>query len=188
MGLLYLEDFYVGDVLTNSIHPVKQMKFVCKQAEKDIPVFVPCIIRDEKMGQFKWWWGGDWQIIPENGVYDTGIAKDFKFTEFLTTFYAFNFSDSAFGGFESESPNHQKNGAYGIIPKGSHYWKEGGQYISDRLIINFKKETMTLEEAIIHCKEKACDNTSCALEHRQLAEWLEELQQYRKNARKEESL
>jgi hypothetical protein len=45
---------------------------------------------------------------------------------------------------------------------------------------------MTLEEAIIHCKEKACDNTQCALEHRQLAEWLQELQQYRKNARKEE--
>lgn len=35
---------------------------------------------------------------------------------------------------------------------------------------------MTLEEAIIHCKEKACDNTQCALEHRQLAEWLKELQ------------
>ena len=46
---------------------------------------------------------------------------------------------------------------------------------------------MTLEEAIIHCKEKACDNTQCALEHRQLAEWLQELQQYRKNKRKEES-
>lgn len=45
---------------------------------------------------------------------------------------------------------------------------------------------MTLEEAIIHCKEKACDNTQCALEHRQLAEWLQELQQYRENARKEE--
>lgn len=38
---------------------------------------------------------------------------------------------------------------------------------------------MTLEEAITHCKEKACDNTQCALEHRQLAEWLEELQKYR---------
>ena len=45
---------------------------------------------------------------------------------------------------------------------------------------------MTLEKAIIHCKEKACGNTQCALEHRQLAEWLQELQQYRKNARKEE--
>lgn len=43
---------------------------------------------------------------------------------------------------------------------------------------------MTLEEAIIHCKEKACDNTQCALEHRQLAEWLEELQQYH-NKKKE---
>lgn len=37
---------------------------------------------------------------------------------------------------------------------------------------------MTLEEAIIHCEEKACDNTQCSLEHRQLAEWLKELQQY----------
>ena len=45
---------------------------------------------------------------------------------------------------------------------------------------------MTLEEAIIHCKEKACDNTQCALEHRQLAEWLEELQQYRKKCKKGE--
>lgn len=39
---------------------------------------------------------------------------------------------------------------------------------------------MTLEEAIEHCKEKACGNTQCSLEHRQLAEWLQELQQYRK--------
>ena len=38
---------------------------------------------------------------------------------------------------------------------------------------------MTLEEAIIHCKEKACDNTQCALEHRQLAEWLIELKKLR---------
>lgn len=45
---------------------------------------------------------------------------------------------------------------------------------------------MTLEEAIIHCKEKACGNTQCAIEHGQLAEWLQELQQYRKNAKKEE--
>ena len=46
---------------------------------------------------------------------------------------------------------------------------------------------MTLEEAIIHCEEKACGNTQCALEHRQLAEWLQELQQYHKNARKKEA-
>lgn len=32
---------------------------------------------------------------------------------------------------------------------------------------------MTLDEAVIHCKEKACGNTQCALEHKQLAEWLE---------------
>lgn len=29
---------------------------------------------------------------------------------------------------------------------------------------------MTLEEAIKHCKEKACDDTECALEHKQLGE------------------
>lgn len=45
---------------------------------------------------------------------------------------------------------------------------------------------MTLEDAITHCKEKGCGNTQCALEHRQLTEWLQELQQYRKNARKEQ--
>lgn len=43
---------------------------------------------------------------------------------------------------------------------------------------------MTLEEAIIHCKEKACGNTHCALEHRQLAEWLKELQALRSNKNK----
>lgn len=43
---------------------------------------------------------------------------------------------------------------------------------------------MTLEEAIIHCKERACDNTQCAREHRQLAEWLEELKKYREKRKK----
>ena len=37
---------------------------------------------------------------------------------------------------------------------------------------------MTLNEAIEHCKQKACGNSECALEHQQLAEWLEELQNY----------
>ena len=36
---------------------------------------------------------------------------------------------------------------------------------------------MTLEEAIKHCEEKACGNTECVNEHKQLAEWLKELQQ-----------
>ena len=45
---------------------------------------------------------------------------------------------------------------------------------------------MTLEEAIKHCKEKACDNTQCAIEYRQLAEWLEELKKYRENAKNED--
>lgn len=47
---------------------------------------------------------------------------------------------------------------------------------------------MTLEEAIIHCKEKACDDTQCAHEHRQLAEWLEELKQRRAQEQQEVDL
>ena len=44
---------------------------------------------------------------------------------------------------------------------------------------------MTLEEAIIHCEEVAeknagCGNEKCEREHLQLAEWLKELQGYRK--------
>ena len=35
---------------------------------------------------------------------------------------------------------------------------------------------MTLEEAIKHCEEHACGNTRCAIEHRQIAECLKELQ------------
>lgn len=34
---------------------------------------------------------------------------------------------------------------------------------------------MTLEEAIAHCEEKALGTSECAAEHKQLAEWLEEL-------------
>lgn len=38
---------------------------------------------------------------------------------------------------------------------------------------------MTLDEAINHCKEKAEGCSECAEEHRQLAEWLEELKTLR---------
>ena len=41
---------------------------------------------------------------------------------------------------------------------------------------------MTLEEAIKHCKEKGRGCDKCADEHRQLAEWLKELQSIKKNA------
>lgn len=34
---------------------------------------------------------------------------------------------------------------------------------------------MTLDEAIKHCESKACGDTACAMEHRQLAAWLKEL-------------
>lgn len=38
---------------------------------------------------------------------------------------------------------------------------------------------LNLEQAIEHCEEKSCGNSECALEHKQLAEWLRELQHYR---------
>lgn len=37
---------------------------------------------------------------------------------------------------------------------------------------------MTLDEAIQHCREKS-NCSKCGEEHKQLAEWLEELKQYR---------
>ena len=40
---------------------------------------------------------------------------------------------------------------------------------------------MTLEEAIKHCEEKACNNTECSADHKQLAEWLKELQELKTN-------
>ena len=39
---------------------------------------------------------------------------------------------------------------------------------------------MTLEEAIIHCREKSAGDCPCAEDHRQLAVWLEELNSYRR--------
>ena len=39
-------------------------------------------------------------------------------------------------------------------------------------------ERLTLGEAIKHCEEKT-DCTQCGEEHRQLAEWLKELQHYK---------
>jgi hypothetical protein len=39
---------------------------------------------------------------------------------------------------------------------------------------------LTLDEAIEHCEEKACDNSQCSQEHKQLAEWLKELRELRK--------
>lgn len=38
---------------------------------------------------------------------------------------------------------------------------------------------MTLDEAIQHCEEKALCGDACGLEHKQLAEWLKELKDYR---------
>ena len=40
---------------------------------------------------------------------------------------------------------------------------------------------MTLEEAIEHCEQKACEHSKCAEEHKQLAEWLKELQTLKNN-------
>lgn len=38
---------------------------------------------------------------------------------------------------------------------------------------------MTLDEAIKHCNEVACKHDKCAMEHKQLAEWLKELKELR---------
>ena len=42
-------------------------------------------------------------------------------------------------------------------------------------------DMMTLEEAIEHCEQKACGNDECSKEHKQLAEWLKELQTLKMN-------
>ena len=39
---------------------------------------------------------------------------------------------------------------------------------------------MTLNEAIAHAKSVQCDSEACAKDHAQLAEWLDELKEYRK--------
>ena len=57
------------------------------------------------------------------------------------------------------------------------------------IILRFRM-AMTLEEAIEHCEEKACEqkacgNNLCSMEHRQLAEWLKELQALRNNNNEE---
>ena len=49
-----------------------------------------------------------------------------------------------------------------------------------------EREKMTLDEAIRHCEEvgrKSCDD--CAMEHRQLADWLKELRLFRETAFRE---
>ena len=177
--MLYLNDFYAGDVLTDAIHPTKFMKFVCKRTNKDIHVFVECEVREGER-QFRWWWNEPWLSIPDNKIFDTGVSTDFKHTEFLESFYGFNFSSSAFGGFDSYKSKDAVRGTAqrGIIPKNSYIWYCEEHYLSDRLIVNFNKEsTMSLDEAIKHCEEKSCSNNACALEHKQLAEWLKELKE-----------
>lgn len=42
---------------------------------------------------------------------------------------------------------------------------------------------MTLEEAIIHGEKKAGANTDCSAERRQLAEWLKELSELKRNSK-----
>lgn len=40
---------------------------------------------------------------------------------------------------------------------------------------------MTLDEAIQHCEDvsSTCKNEQCAIDHKQLANWLKELKEYR---------
>lgn len=52
---------------------------------------------------------------------------------------------------------------------------------ADELEAIYKRRLMTLEQAIQHCREKSrCNAGQCAAEHQQLAYWLEELQQLRR--------
>lgn len=46
---------------------------------------------------------------------------------------------------------------------------------------------MTLQEAIEHCEEKAKGNSECAEDHAQLAKWLMELEERRKEDDKRRS-
>lgn len=48
-----------------------------------------------------------------------------------------------------------------------------------KYVCDFETSMMTLDEAIQHCKEKSCGDSECANEHRQLAEWLQELKYLR---------
>lgn len=43
---------------------------------------------------------------------------------------------------------------------------------------------MTLDDAIAHCEERAKTCDACGLEHKQLAEWLNELKQARKELKR----
>lgn len=45
---------------------------------------------------------------------------------------------------------------------------------------------MTEREAIIHCEEKATQCNECGKDHKQLADWLKELLEYRKYGTPEE--
>jgi hypothetical protein len=74
-----------------------------------------------------------------------------------------------------------------------YYFNKDGHYLgTDELIEDFKLSmelceqksteiTMSLDEAIAHCKEKSCGNNACASQHQQLAQWLTELKEYREH-------
>ena len=47
--------------------------------------------------------------------------------------------------------------------------------------VKIKSNIMTLDEAIKHCEEISNGCDKCADEHRQLADWLKELKNYRQN-------
>ena len=49
------------------------------------------------------------------------------------------------------------------------------------------RKTMTLKEAIKHCEKKAKGNSECAEDHAQLAEWLKELEERRREDDKRRS-
>jgi len=57
------------------------------------------------------------------------------------------------------------------------YEDKEGNAVFEKALIEQKSATMSLDEAIEHCKEKSCGNNACALEHKQLEKWLTELKE-----------
>lgn len=142
--LPYLNDFFVGEIPSAGYSSLKYWKFICKQATEDIPVFTECEVRNERIRQFRRWWNQPWITIPENRLFDTGVAADFQNVYIIESYIQINFHGCAFGGYDSYSSKEvvpHRVGTYGIIPKGSLIWHNDSKthYISDRLILDFNK-------------------------------------------------
>ena len=101
-----------------------------------------------------------------------------------------------YGEDESKNPCTMDDDTANLIVDNKDYIKYCVNAILDRYdyfaykdaVITNKEKTMTLTEAINHCREVADRNCGkCADDHRQLAKWLEELKKLRYTRRKEKT-